>query len=63
MRNILSFKNLRIDVKKGDDELIIILQHSKDKISEFTGRINYIYIFHLSRFNKMEINKLNSLKL
>ncbi len=42
---------------------VSILQHSKDKISEFTGKINYIYIFHLKRFNKIEINKLNSLKL
>ena len=48
---------------KYDSIYVSILQHSKDKISEFTGRINYIYIFHLTRFNKMEINKLNSLKL
>lgn len=48
---------------KYDSIYVSILQHSKDKISEFTGRINYIYIFHLKRFNKIEINKLNSLKL
>lgn len=48
---------------KYDSIYISILQHSKDKISELTGRINYIYIFHLTRFNKIEINKLNSLKL
>ena len=48
---------------KYDSIYVSILQHSKDKISEFTGRINYIYIFHLTRFNKIEINKLNSLKL
>lgn len=48
---------------KYDSIYVSILQHSKDKISEFTGRINYIYIFHLTRFNKIEINKLNSVKL
>ena len=48
---------------KYDSIFVSILQHSKDKISEFTGRINYIYIFHLKRFNKIEINTLNSLKL
>ena len=48
---------------KYDSIYVSILQHSKDKISEFTGRINYIYIFHLKRFNKIEINTLNSLKL
>lgn len=35
---------------KYDSIYVSILQHSKDKISEFTGRINYIYIFHLTRF-------------
>lgn len=40
---------------KYDSIYVSILQHSKDKISEFTGRIN--------RFNKIEINKLNSVKL
>lgn len=48
---------------KYDSIYVSNLQHSKDKISEFTGKINYIYIFHLKRFNKIEINKLNSLKL
>lgn len=48
---------------KYDSIYVSILQHSKDKISEFTGRINYIYIFHLTRFNKIEINKLNSVKI
>ena len=48
---------------KYDSIYVSILQHSKDKISEFTGRINYIYIFHLTRFNKIEITKLNSVKL
>lgn len=48
---------------KYDSIYVSILQHSKDKISEFTGRINYIYIFHFTRFNKIEINKLNSVKL
>ena len=48
---------------KYDSIYVSILQHSKDKVSEFTGRINYIYIFHLTKFNKIEINKLNSLKL
>lgn len=48
---------------KYDSIYVSILQHRKDKISEFTGRINYIYIFHLTRFNKIEINKLNSVKL
>ena len=33
---------------KYDSIYVSILQHSKDKISEFTGRINYIYIFHLT---------------
>lgn len=42
---------------KYDSIYVSILQHSKDKISEFTGRINYIYIFHLTRFNKMSLSK------
>ena len=42
---------------------VSILEHSKDKIFELTGMVNYIYIFHLKRLNEIEINKLNSLKL
>lgn len=34
---------------KYDSIYVSILQHSKDKISEFTGRINYIYILSLSK--------------
>lgn len=48
---------------KYDSIFVSILEHSKDKISELTGIINYIYIFHLKKFNEIEINKLNSLKL
>ena len=46
-----------------DSIFVSILEHSKDEIFELTGIINYIYIFHLKRFNEIEINKLNSLKL
>lgn len=48
---------------KYDSIFVSILEHSKDEIFELTGIINYIYIFHLKRFNEIEINKLNSLKL
>ena len=48
---------------KYDSIFVSILEHSKDEIFELTGMINYIYIFHLKRFNEIEINKLNSLKL
>ena len=46
-----------------DSIFVSILEHSKDEISELTGRINYIYVFHLKRFNEIEINTLKSLKL
>ena len=46
-----------------DSIFVSILEHSKDETFELTGRINYIYIFHLNKFNNIEINKLNSLKL
>lgn len=46
-----------------DSIFVSILEHSKDETFELTGRINYIYIFHLNKLNKIEINKLNSLKL
>lgn len=46
-----------------DSIFVSILEHSKDEISELTGRKNYIYVFHLERLNEIEINKLKSLKL
>lgn len=48
---------------KYDSIFVSILEHSKDEIYEVTGRVNYIYIFHLKKFSKLEISKLNSLKL
>jgi hypothetical protein len=48
---------------KYDSIFVSILEHSKDETYELTKGINYIYIFHLNKFNKIEINKLNSLKL
>ena len=48
---------------KYDSIFVSILEHSKDAIFEFNGMINYIYIFHLKRFNEIEINKLNSVEL
>ena len=48
---------------KYDSIFVSILEHSKDEIFEFNGMINYIYIFHLKRFNEIEINKLNSVEL
>ena len=48
---------------KYDSIFVSILEHSKDEIFEFNGMINYIYIFHLKRFNEIEINKLKALEL
>lgn len=48
---------------KYDSIFVSILEHSKDEIYEVAGRVNYIYIFHLKKFSKLEISKLNSLKL
>lgn len=60
----INLKDLTERFNIGYDSIFVsILEHNKDEIFEFNCMINYIYVFHLKRFNELEINMLKSLKL